>query len=83
MADMNIVAEIKKIPPVTRFLILSSLGVTIPVVLHFVSPYKLVFITAHVIKKWEVSGSTVLLSYSCIAQCFVVLESLHKFVLRK
>ncbi|KAF8122572.1 Der1-like family-domain-containing protein [Boletus edulis] len=52
MAD--IVAEINKIPPVTRFLVLSSLGVTIPAIVGFVSMHKLVFITPLITKKWEV-----------------------------
>ena len=56
MAD--IVAEIKKIPPVTRFLVLSSLGITVPAVLGLVPIHKLVFITPLVTKRWEVSTST-------------------------
>ncbi|KAG6379602.1 hypothetical protein JVT61DRAFT_10110 [Boletus reticuloceps] len=52
MAD--IVAEINKIPPVTRFLVLSSLGVTIPAIVGFVSMHKLLFITHLITKKWEV-----------------------------
>lgn len=50
----DIVAEIKKIPPVTRFLVLSSIGVTAPAVLGFVPLHKLVFITHLVTKEWEV-----------------------------
>lgn len=53
MAD--IVAEIKKIPPVTRFLVISSLGVTVPAIIGFVPMHKLVFITPLVTKKLEVS----------------------------
>ncbi|KAF9236054.1 Der1-like family-domain-containing protein [Melanogaster broomeanus] len=51
MAD--IVAEIKKIPPVTRFVVVSSLGVTLSAILGLVSPYNLVFISSDIIKRWQ------------------------------
>ena len=51
----EIVAEIKKIPPVTRFLVLSSLGITVPAIIGFVPMHKLVFITPLVTKRLEVS----------------------------
>ncbi|KAH7918463.1 DER1-domain-containing protein [Leucogyrophana mollusca] len=41
MAD--IAAELRKIPPVTRFLLFSSAGVTLPAILGIVSPYRLFF----------------------------------------
>jgi len=46
-------AEIRKIPPVTRFLCASSLGVTIPVLMNVVSVYKIVFILNRVLRKFE------------------------------
>ena len=48
-------SEINKIPPVTRFLCGSSLGVTLSAILQFVSPYKLLYTTDLVFKKFEVS----------------------------
>jgi len=36
-------AEIRKIPPVTRFLCGSSLAITIPVLMKMISPYKVLF----------------------------------------
>ncbi|KAG1741432.1 Der1-like family-domain-containing protein [Suillus paluster] len=52
MAD--ILAELRKIPPVTRFLVSSSLGVTLSAIMNLVSPYRLIFISQAVISKWEV-----------------------------
>ncbi|KIL57692.1 hypothetical protein M378DRAFT_87507 [Amanita muscaria Koide BX008] len=49
------VAEIRKIPPVTRFLCFSSLGVTIPVLMKLVHPYKIIFIHQLVTKRMEAS----------------------------
>ncbi|KAM6492704.1 Der1-like family domain containing protein [Amanita muscaria] len=48
------VAEIRKIPPVTRFLCFSSLGVTIPVLMKLVHPYKIIFIHQLVTKRMEI-----------------------------
>ncbi|KAF8632163.1 hypothetical protein AX17_004904 [Amanita inopinata Kibby_2008] len=48
------VAEIKKIPPVTRFLCASSLGVTVPVLLQIVSPYKILFVRELVTQRFEI-----------------------------
>jgi hypothetical protein len=47
--------ELRKIPPVTRFLCGSSLAVTIPVMLQLLSPYKVVFVRALVTERFEVS----------------------------
>lgn len=79
----EIIAEVKKIPPVTRFLVLSSLGVTIPAIIGVVSAYKLVFVTYLVTKRWEVSPMTFLRDGLCIANIFLVLENLHKLVFWK
>ncbi|KAI0088898.1 DER1-domain-containing protein [Irpex rosettiformis] len=46
-------SEIKKIPPVTRFLIGSSLGITVSAILQLVSPYRLFYVTELVFKKFE------------------------------
>jgi hypothetical protein len=46
--------EIRKIPPVTRFLCGSSLAVTLPVMLELLSPYKVIFVGAFVTQKFEV-----------------------------
>jgi Derlin-2/3 len=52
MAD--ILTEIRKIPPVTRFLVGSSLGITIPALMKLVSPYHLIFLSGRVLDNWEV-----------------------------
>ena len=46
--------EIRKIPPVTRFLCGSSLAVSLPVMLQLLSPYKVIFVRAFVTEKFEV-----------------------------
>jgi len=46
-------AELRKIPPVTRFLCASSLAVTLPVMLNLVSPYKIIFVPKLVLRHWE------------------------------
>ncbi|KIK34794.1 hypothetical protein CY34DRAFT_812673 [Suillus luteus UH-Slu-Lm8-n1] len=49
----EILTEIRKIPPVTRFLVASSLGITIPAVMQLISPWGLVFISQAIFKKFE------------------------------
>lgn len=46
-------AEINKIPPVTRFLAGSSLAITLPVMLQFVSIYKVVYHYTLVVHRLE------------------------------
>ncbi len=46
--------EIRKIPPVTRFLCGSSLAVSLPVMLQLLSPYKVVFVRSLVTQNFEV-----------------------------
>lgn len=46
--------EIRKIPPVTRFLCGSSLAVTLPVMLQLLSPYKVIFVRGLVTHQFEV-----------------------------
>jgi len=45
--------ELRKIPPVTRFMCGSSLAVTIPVMMQLLSPYKVVFVRALVTQRFE------------------------------
>ncbi|EJD05508.1 DER1-domain-containing protein [Fomitiporia mediterranea MF3/22] len=46
--------EIRKIPPVTRFLCAATLGITIPVNLQLLSPYSIIFIKQLVTQRLEV-----------------------------
>jgi len=48
------VAEIKKIPPVTRFICGSSLGVTLSVLMGVVAPYSVLFVKEYVFKKFQI-----------------------------
>ncbi|KAG5719108.1 Derlin-1.2, partial [Termitomyces sp. T112] len=50
----GIVAEIRKIPPVTRFLCVSTLAVTFPERMNLVSAYKLIYTFNFVFKKLQV-----------------------------
>ncbi|KAI0646556.1 hypothetical protein C8Q79DRAFT_909308 [Trametes meyenii] len=54
LLNMSFMDEIRKIPPVTRFLCGSTLGVTLPVLLQIVSPYKVLFVKELVTQKFEV-----------------------------
>ncbi|KAI0336718.1 DER1-domain-containing protein [Cubamyces sp. BRFM 1775] len=51
---MSFMEEIRKIPPVTRFVCAASLAVTIPVLLQLVHPYKIIFVKEFVIQKLEI-----------------------------
>ena len=51
---MDILAELKKIPPVTRFLCGSSLAVTGATIATIVSPYSVVFVKELVLQRFEV-----------------------------
>ena len=57
---MSLVEELRKIPPVTRFLCGSLISVTVPMMLQVVSPYKLLFVREYVTRRYEVSETTVL-----------------------
>lgn len=48
----QVIAEVKKIPPVTRFFVLSSLGVTLPTIMNLFS--KGYFLPELVFKKFQV-----------------------------
>ncbi|KAF8840072.1 DER1-domain-containing protein [Paxillus ammoniavirescens] len=52
MADL--VAEFMKIPSVTRFLVASSLGVTLPSILRLVPLYAIYFDSSLVFRKWQI-----------------------------
>ena len=51
------VAEIRKIPPVTRFLCISSLGVTLTTLMNLVSPYRVLYVQDLVLRRFEVRGA--------------------------
>lgn len=51
---MSFIDEIRKIPPVTRFLSGSLLAVSLPVMLQIVSPYKIIFVRQLVTQRLEV-----------------------------
>jgi len=51
----QIMAEIRKIPPVTRFLTGSSLVISIPVLMNIVPRYMIVFFPKLVFRELEVS----------------------------
>ena len=52
---MDIVNELKKIPPVTRFLTGSLLGVSVSVLMGAVSPYTVLFHYPMVVRRVQVS----------------------------
>lgn len=53
----GIMDELRKIPPVTRFLCGATLAVTLPVNLQMISPYKIVFVKEFVTQNLEVRRS--------------------------
>ncbi|EPQ53682.1 DER1-domain-containing protein [Gloeophyllum trabeum ATCC 11539] len=54
MAQASFWDEIRKIPPVTRFLCGSTLAVSLPVMLQIVSPYTVIFVKPLVMKRLQV-----------------------------
>ena len=46
--------ELRKIPPVTRFLCGSSLAVSVPVMMQLLSPHKVIFVRQLVTQRFEV-----------------------------
>ena len=46
--------DINKIPPVTRFLCASTLGISLPVMLGILSPYQILFMKELVMQRLEV-----------------------------
>lgn len=80
--------EIRKIPPVTRFLCGSSLAVSIPVMMQLMSPYKLIFVPVLVTQKFEVSScatawdeTVVLMNCSCGGSGLPSFSEVRGFVL--
>ncbi|EEB96017.1 hypothetical protein MPER_04921 [Moniliophthora perniciosa FA553] len=49
----SILAELRKIPPVTRFLTISLIGITGTSLLNLVSAYKLIYVQRFVFSKFE------------------------------
>lgn len=72
------VAELLKIPPVTRFLCAAQLAVSLPVMLQLVSPYQVVLIWRLVIKQYEVSYH--LVDVGAELQLGLDMESLYKLL---
>ena len=54
----ELLAEIRKIPPVTRFICASLVAVTLPVMTKVVSPYTMIFVKEFVTNKLEARLST-------------------------
>jgi Derlin-2/3 len=50
----EILTEIRKIPPVTRFLVASSLGITVPAIMKLVSPWNLIFVSEAIVQKFQI-----------------------------
>jgi Derlin-2/3 len=54
----ELLAEIRKIPPVTRFICASTVVVTLPVMAKIISPYTMIFDREFVTQRREVRLST-------------------------
>ena len=71
----DVFAEIMKVPPVTRFLVGSSLAVTVPTLLHIASPYRYMFVYELVRYKYEVripnQYDRFLLTFSSSGDCLL------------
>jgi hypothetical protein len=46
-------AELLKIPPVTRTIVLTTIGATLPAVLSLIHPYYLILSWPHIVRRWE------------------------------
>lgn len=53
----DILAELRKIPPVTRFMVVSSVAVSLPVMMHMLSGYSVVYTAKYVFGQGQVSLS--------------------------
>ena len=53
---MSLMDEIRKIPPVTRTLCTSLVGVTLPCLLGLMSPHRIIFVKELITYRWEVRG---------------------------
>ncbi len=86
-SSMSFLDELRKIPPVTRFLCGSTLAVSVPVMLQIVTPYSIVFVPELVTRGSEASTclSGLLCNQTHIVTCIFsepVLATLHLFLLR-
>jgi len=52
--SQQILDEIRKIPPVTRFLCISTLAVTIPTMMELISIYPILFVRQYVVQKFQI-----------------------------
>jgi hypothetical protein len=50
---MSFLDELRKIPPVTRFLCLATVGVSVPVMAKIVSPYAVLFVREYVTQHYQ------------------------------
>lgn len=50
----NKMDEIRKIPPVTRTILLTTIGLTVPMLLGLLSPHRFVLIWPAVLRRWQV-----------------------------
>jgi hypothetical protein len=71
MDTTALMAEIRKIPPVTRFLAGSSLAVTLPVMLQLVSVYKVIYHYSLVFERLE-AGKHNLSTWQIVEDTFVL-----------
>ncbi|KAI3619508.1 endoplasmic reticulum protein [Moniliophthora roreri] len=60
----SILAELRKIPPVTRFLAISLIGITGTSLLNLVSAYKLIYVQRFVFSKFEFDNELCLIFYT-------------------
>lgn len=79
---MSFMDEIRKIPPVTRFLCASSLAVSVPVMLHLVHPHRVIFITEYVTQRFEVRRHAIPCAFLRLTAC-QDLETVHELLPRR
>ena len=68
----ELLAEIRKIPPVTRFVCASTIAVTLPVITKTISPYTMIFVKEYVTEGWEVCLSAYCLHKFQLVHCSCV-----------
>ena len=78
---MDILAELKKIPPVTRFLCGSSLAVTGATIASIISPYSVIFVRELVLKKFEVFTLSWVFDFGLTRFASLDMEVVHEFLL--
>ncbi|TDL22063.1 DER1-domain-containing protein [Rickenella mellea] len=88
MSLSSFMDEIRKIPPVTRFLGASTLAVSLPVMLQLVSPYSVLFVKRFVVENFQLwrmytsffyagSGITFLFEFIMLSRNSLSLETGH------